>query len=255
MLVIPAVDLRGGRCVRLYQGRLDHETVYSDDPVAVAQRWAEEGAGRLHVVDLDGAFGGRPAHLDVIADIVKAVNIPVQVGGGIRTLDTVAMLLDVGVSRVIFGTAAVENPELVEEACRRWPGQVSVGIDAREGRVAVRGWVEETPRLAIDMARSMAALGVDELIVTDITRDGAMQGPNVGFLRMMAAAGSAAVIAAGGVASVEDILTLAAHEDEGIRGVIVGRALYTGDIRLPDVFAALQANREASGRSGAPEDR
>lgn len=253
MLVIPAIDLRAGRCVRLLQGRLEDETVYSDDPVAVARRWAEAGAPRIHVVDLDGAFEGRPAHLDVIKAMVAAVPVPIQVGGGIRDVETAAALLEAGVAYVIFGTVAVEKPQVVAEACRRFPGRVLVGIDGRDGYVAVRGWVQETSRRATDLAREMAELGVAALIVTDISRDGALTGPNVAVLEEVAAAAGIPVIASGGVSSLDDIIALAALEDRGVQGVIVGRALYTGDVDLREAVAAVggQGSGEADVRGEA----
>lgn len=247
MLIIPAIDLRGGRCVRLFQGRLEDETVYGDDPVAMATRWEKLGAPRLHVVDLDGAFQGRPVHLPAIREMAATLKIPVQVGGGIRNMETVGQLLEAGAAQVILGTAAVENPAFVAEACRRYPGRILVGIDVRDGRVAVRGWVEETSRRAADLAREMAQLGVDALVVTDISRDGTLSGPNTAILEEVAAASGLEVVASGGVSSIDDILALAAFASRGVRGVIVGRALYTGDVDLPAALAAVASAKAGGG--------
>lgn len=252
VLIIPAIDLKDGRCVRLFQGRMDQATVYSDDPPAMARRWAELGARRLHVVDLDGAIAGRPANLEVIEGIVREVSIPVQVGGGIRSLETIQLLLERGVSRVILGTVAVEEPQLVAQACARWPGRVMVGIDVRDGRVAVRGWVAQTDRSAGQLAREMADLGVEELIVTDISRDGTLTGPNLAMLEEVARAGGVKVIASGGVSSIDDILAVARLEDRGVSGVIVGKALYTGDVDLAEALAALEGLKAGDGE---PESR
>lgn len=236
MLIIPAIDLRGGRCVRLVQGRADAETVYSDDPVAVARAFAEAGARRLHVVDLDGAFEGLPRNLDVVTAIVQAVDIPVELGGGIRDMAAVDEVLRRGVQWVILGTAAVEQPELVDEACRRHPGRILVGIDARNGQVAVRGWVEGTAVDAVALARDMGRRGVEEIIFTDIARDGTLQGPNLEALARVAAAGPR-VIASGGVSSLDDVRALTALEAQGVVGVIIGKALYTGAVDLKEALA------------------
>lgn len=237
MRVIPAIDLRGGRCVRLVQGRLDRETVYGDDPVAVARRWQAAGAEMLHVVDLDGAFGGVPRHLEVIGAIAAATGLPLQVGGGIRDLEAVDRVLGAGARRVILGTAAVEEPALVEEACAHYPGRILVGIDARGGRVAIKGWAEETARPAADLAAEMRERGVEEIIFTDIGRDGTLSGPNLDALREVAAAG-VRVIASGGVAALDDVRRLRALAPAGVCGVIVGKALYTGAIDLAEAIAA-----------------
>lgn len=237
MLIIPAVDIRGGRCVRLVHGELDKETVYHEDPVEMGRRWEAEGAGRLHLVDLDGAFRGSMINAAVIENIVRVVKIPVQVGGGIRDTETAADLLERGVSRVILGTAAVTKPAVVQELCERYPGRIMVGIDARNGRVAIRGWVEEADKGAVELALEMAKLGVREIIYTDIHRDGTLQGPNLEALREMAEAVPLSVIASGGVSSLEDIKNLLALERFGVTGVITGQALYTGRIRLQEALA------------------
>ncbi|HZK24609.1 MAG TPA: 1-(5-phosphoribosyl)-5-[(5-phosphoribosylamino)methylideneamino]imidazole-4-carboxamide isomerase [Oscillospiraceae bacterium] len=237
MLIIPAVDIRDGRCVRLVHGELQRETMYYENPVEAALHWESEGAQRLHVVDLDGAFDGSIKNIAVIEEIVRAVQIPIQVGGGIRESQVAADLLARGVSRVIMGTAAVQQPQVVAELCARYPGQIMVGIDARAGRVAIRGWVEEAPMLAIDLAQQMAQLGVREIIYTDILRDGTLKGPNVAALAEVTQAVSLSVIASGGIASLQDILELTPLQPQGLSGIIVGQALYTGRISLPAALA------------------
>jgi len=241
-MVIPAIDLRRGCCVRLIQGQSHQETIYSREPVKVAEGFAKAGAERLHVVDLDGAFSGRPGNLDVIRAVAAAVSVPVEVGGGIRDLETIEMVLDAGASYVILGTAACENPGLVAAACRRHPGRIIVGIDARDGLVAVRGWVESSGMDPLDLARRMVDLGVQEIIFTDIARDGMLTGPNTEALEKMTGAG-AKVIASGGVAALEDIRAIAKLAGRGIIGVIVGKALYSGRFTLE---AAIEAARSAA---------
>ena len=239
MEVIPAIDLRGGRCVRLHQGDFGQETVFSDDPLATAMRWQEQGARRLHLVDLDGAATGRPAHLKIIADIVAALDIPAQVGGGIRSAHAARAWLDAGVERVVIGTAAVHDPEMVQDLCRDYgSGRVVVAVDARDGTVAVRGWTESGQITALELARRMAGLGVTRLLYTDIARDGALTGPDIDTSARLARQTGMAVLASGGVATVSDIRSLAAAG--GIEGVIVGRALYTGAVSLPEAIAAAE---------------
>jgi phosphoribosylformimino-5-aminoimidazole carboxamide ribotide isomerase len=237
MLIIPAVDIRAGRCVRLLHGELEKETVYYGDPLEAALRWEQEGAGRLHLVDLDGAFAGEMRNAAVIERVVRAVNIPVQVGGGIRDTATAGDLLARGVERVILGTTAVTNPEVVGELCERHPGRIMVGIDARNGVVAIRGWVEDSALNAVDLARSMARIGVCEIVYTDIHRDGALTGPNLEALREMAESLDIDVIASGGVSSLADIKNLLALEVLGVTGVITGQALYTGRLDLKAALA------------------
>lgn len=236
MLVIPAIDLKAGRCVRLYQGDMDRATIYSDDPVATARRWQSEGAERLHVVDLDGAVSGAGVNTVVIEQICQALRIPVQVGGGIRDLGAVERLLSRGVSRAILGTVAYRQPEVVAAACQRFPGRITVGIDARGGKVAVQGWTEATELDASDLARRSAAMGVSEIVYTDIARDGTEQGVNLDATLALARAVSLPVIASGGIASLRDIERLSPLEPEGIIGVIVGRALYTGAVKLAEAI-------------------
>jgi phosphoribosylformimino-5-aminoimidazole carboxamide ribotide isomerase len=236
MLVIPAIDLKSGQCVRLYQGDMDQATVYSHDPVAVALRWQQEGAERLHVVDLDGAVSGKGVNTDVIARVCQTLTIPVQVGGGIRTLDAVERLFSLGVSRVILGTVAYRQPEVVTAACQDFPGRITVGIDARGGKVAVQGWTEATELDAVDLAKRCEEMGVSEIVYTDIARDGTRQGVNLRATLAVARAVSLPIIASGGVASLQDIARLTQREADGISGVIIGRALYTGAITLPEAI-------------------
>jgi phosphoribosylformimino-5-aminoimidazole carboxamide ribotide isomerase len=231
MLVIPAIDLRGGRCVRLYQGDYARETVVGDDPVAMARHWQAAGARLLHVVDLDGARAGRPVQLDLVGRICAALAIPVELGGGLRTAGDVAAALAAGVARVILGTAALEEPALVTALlARHGPECIVLGLDARDGRVASRGWLATSEVAAVDLARAMAAAGVRTVVYTDIGRDGTLTGPNVAATAALARASGLAVIASGGVSGRADLAALAA--EPGIAGVIVGRALYTGDLRL-----------------------
>lgn len=237
MLIIPAVDIRDGRCVRLVHGELDKETVYYEDPVEAAKSWETAGAGRLHLVDLDGAFQGAMKNAGVIGRIVDAVSIPVQVGGGIRDVRTAEDLFARGVSRVILGTVAVTEPAVVAKLCRRFPGKIVVGIDARGGKVAIRGWVEESAILAVDLARQMAALGVGEIVYTDIHRDGTLQGPNLEALREMAGSVPLKVIASGGMSSLQDLKNLLELEQLGVHAVIMGQALYTGRVNLKEALA------------------
>jgi phosphoribosylformimino-5-aminoimidazole carboxamide ribotide isomerase len=238
MEVIPAIDLLGGKCVRLYQGDYDQSQVFGDDPVAVAKQWEDQGATRLHLVDLDGAKSGEPVNLAVIGKIAAALQIPVQVGGGLRDRTRFAELLGLGVQRGILGTVAVEQPELVGELCREFPGQVVVGIDARNGKVATKGWLETSEVEATELAQRMAKLGTAAIIYTDIHRDGTMQGPNMEALRELAESIDIPVIASGGVSSVQDLVNLIKLEAVGVTGAIVGRAIYTGDV---DLKAAIRA--------------
>lgn len=233
--VIPAIDLRGGRCVRLIQGQSDKETVYSHEPVRVAQSFADAGAERLHVIDLDGAFSGQPANLDAIRSIARSVDMTIEVGGGIRDLATIEAVLATGVDYVILGTVACEEPNLVKEACRRYPGQVIAGIDARNGRVAVRGWVDDTDMDALELARAMVDYGVEEIIFTDIARDGMLTGPNLAALEQMTTVG-AKIIASGGVATLEDIRAVGTLFSSGVIGVIIGKALYDGCFTLDEAI-------------------
>jgi phosphoribosylformimino-5-aminoimidazole carboxamide ribotide isomerase len=232
MLVIPAIDLKEGRCVRLEQGLMERDTVYSDNPAAQARSWQEQGGELLHIVDLDGAFAGVPRNREAIAAIVRAIDIPTELGGGIRDLPTIEAYLDLGVGRVILGTVAKENPQLVAEACRLFPGRIVVGIDAKDGLVAVRGWADVTEKKASELAKEMEGFGVSAIIYTDIARDGMLQGPNIEATRALAESISIPVIASGGVSSLRDIENLLAIEDSGVVGVITGKAIYTGALDL-----------------------
>lgn len=237
MIIFPAIDLKDGLCVRLMQGDPDRATVYGRDPVAMAQRWAEEGARWLHVVDLDGAFSKSPKNREAIAAIVESLSIPVQVGGGIRTLATVVEYLDLGVRRVILGTAALRDPVLVAAACERYPRRVALGIDARAGKVAVEGWKEATDTEVSSLVESYAQSQVAAIIYTDIQRDGMSTGVNVDATRCLLEATRFPVIASGGVASIEDIQALMPLVPLGLEGVIVGRALYNGSVRLVEALS------------------
>ena len=232
MLIIPAVDIKGGRCVRLLQGRKDSETVFSDDPSLMAARWEREGAEILHVVDLDGAFERSPKNVEAIKGILDKVNIPIQLGGGLRTMDTISMYLDLGAARVILGTEAIRNPGIVEEACQAYPGRIIVGIDARGGMVAVDGWTETTEREAIDVAKSFETCDLAAIVFTDIDRDGMQTGPSIDQTRRLAESVSIPIIASGGVSNIDDIKSLLPLEAVGVQGVITGRALYSGALDL-----------------------
>lgn len=243
MDVIPAIDLLDGRCVRLYQGDYGRSQVFNDNPLEVARQWIEQGATRLHLVDLDGAKQGKPVNLSTIAAIVQAVPIPVQVGGGLRNSQSVADLLSLGVERAILGTIAVEQPSIVEHLCQEYPGQIIVGIDARNGQVATKGWLETSGVNATDLARQMEIIGVAGIIFTDIQRDGTLSGPNLESLRELAHSVNIPIIASGGVCSLTDVLSLLSLEPLGVTGVIVGRALYTGDLSLSEAVKAVGQGR------------
>lgn len=231
MLIIPAIDLKDGQCVRLRQGLMDDSTVFSDDPVAMARRWVDAGCRRLHLVDLNGAFAGEPVNGDVVTAIAKAYpNLPVQIGGGIRSLETIEHYVRAGVDFVIIGTRAVKEPAFVAEACKAFPGKVIVGLDARDGRVATDGWAEVTEVMAADLAKQFEADGVAAIVYTDIARDGMMQGVNVEATVAMARASTIPVIASGGITDIDDIRALKAVADQGICGAITGRAIYEGTL-------------------------
>ena len=243
MEVIPAIDLLGGKCVRLYQGDYDRASIFSDDPVEVARQWAAEGATRLHVVDLDGAKSGKSVNLPVIEAIAQAIDLPVQVGGGLRDRAGVSRLLATGVERAILGTVAVENPELVTQLCAEFPSRIVVGIDARNGKVATRGWLETSEVMATELAQRMARQGAAAIIYTDIHRDGTLSGPNMSALRELAESIDIPVIASGGVSSLTDLLSLLSLESVGVTGAIVGRAIYTGDVSLKEAVRAVGDGR------------
>lgn len=237
MIVIPAIDLKDGKCVRLEQGLMEKDTVFNDNPGAQARAWQEQGAELLHIVDLDGAFAGEPKNRGAIEDIIKSITIPAQLGGGIRDIATIEAYLSLGLSRVIIGTAAQRNPELVSDACARFPGRIVVGIDAKNGMVAVQGWAEVTDITAVELARKFEDCGVAAIIYTDISRDGMLQGPNLEATRALAEAVSIPIIASGGVSSLKDIENLMAIETAGVTGVITGKAVYTGAISLNEAIA------------------
>ena len=236
MEVIPAIDLKDGACVRLYQGDFEKTTVFSTDPAETALRWQRAGAPRIHVVDLDGSRSGIPANLESIRAIADAVSVPLQVGGGVRTVETAQALLEAGVERVVLGTAAVEDPGLVQELCRRWGRErVVVAVDARKGRVAIRGWTEDTPVDATDLVKEMAVLGPQRFLYTDISRDGTMTAPNFGAVAAIIQNTGMAIIASGGVTSLADLRRLA---QTGAEAAIVGRALYEGSLDLAEAIEA-----------------
>lgn len=237
MIVIPAIDLKDGVCVRLEQGLMDKDTVFNDNPAAQALAWQNQGAELLHIVDLDGAFAGEPKNRAAIEAILKAITIPAQLGGGIRDIATIEAYLSLGLSRVIIGTAAQRNPELVREACSRFPGRIVVGIDAKNGMVAVQGWAEVTGITAVELARQFEDCGVAAIIYTDISRDGMLQGPNLEATQALAKAVAIPVIASGGVSTLKDIENLMAIEQNGVTGVITGKAVYTGAIKLAEAIA------------------
>ena len=237
MIVIPAIDLKEGNCVRLEQGEMHRDTVFSNNPAEQALKWQQAGAELLHLVDLDGAFAGEPKNKGAIQSILAAISIPAQLGGGIRDLATIEAYLKLGLSRVIIGTAAQRNPQLVIDACRQFPGKIVVGIDAKNGMVAVQGWAEVTDITAVDLARKFEDCGVSAIIYTDISRDGMMAGPNLEATRALAEAITIPVIASGGVSSLQDIENLMSIEQSGISGAITGKAIYTGAIDLAEAIA------------------
>ncbi|HXY53243.1 MAG TPA: 1-(5-phosphoribosyl)-5-[(5-phosphoribosylamino)methylideneamino]imidazole-4-carboxamide isomerase [Nitrospirota bacterium] len=245
MLIIPAIDLKDGKCVRLEQGLLDRALVYSDDPATTAKHWEAQGAEFLHVVDLDGAFAGVPKNLEAIKAIRNAVKMPIEVGGGIRDIATVNTLILIGVDRVILGTAAIENPAFVREACQRFPGKIIAGVDAKDGMVAIKGWAEVTNVKAVDLAKQMQDYGVIAIIYTDIKRDGMLSGPNVEATKLLAESLQIPVIASGGVATMKDIQDLLTIRYSGISGVITGKAIYSGSLNLREaiLFVKLNDNR------------
>ena len=236
MIVIPAIDLKEGKCVRLEQGLMERDTVFNDDPGAQAKAWQDQGAELLHIVDLDGAFAGEPKNRSAIEAIVRSVSIPTQLGGGIRDLATIEAYLALGIGRVIIGTAAQRNPELVKEACAKFPGRIVVGIDAKNGMVAVQGWAEVTGITAVELAKKFEGLGVAAIIYTDISRDGMLQGPNIEATRQLAESINIPVIASGGLSTLKDIENLMAIESSGVTAVITGKAIYTGAINLAEAI-------------------
>ena len=241
MLIIPAIDLKDGRCVRLQQGRMESATVFSDDPVAMAKHWAAEGAKRLHIVDLNGAIAGRPKNEKVIRDIIHAVGdkLPIELGGGIRDLDTIESYLDAGVTWVVIGTAAVKNPGFLSDACYAFPGHIIAGLDAKDGKVAVEGWSKLTGHDVVDLARKFEDYGIEALVYTDIGRDGMMGGINIEATLRLAKATKTPIIASGGLTSLGDVDAICKQlVPEGVVGAIAGRALYEGKLDLKTAQAA-----------------
>jgi len=236
VIIIPAVDIKGGKCVRLEQGFMDRETIFSDYPEEMALQWERKGAKRLHLVDLDGAVQGIPYNKKVIRNVVDRVSIPVQLGGGIRDLDTIEGYINLGIDRIIIGTVAYKDPDLVETACKRYPGRIIVGIDSKDRYVSVEGWTEATNIVAIDLAKRFEDMRINSIIYTDIKRDGMKRGPNIDGIREFAAAINIPVIAAGGISSIRDIENMAKLEDDGLSGIIVGRALYDGSVTLEEAI-------------------
>jgi phosphoribosylformimino-5-aminoimidazole carboxamide ribotide isomerase len=241
MIIFPAIDIRNGKCVRLRQGLASQETVYGDDPGAMGRRWQDEGAPWLHVVDLDGAFQAKPGNLESVRRLRRAVTIPIQLGGGLRSLETLDLYFDLGLDRLILGTALLKDPDLAARALARYPGRIALGLDARDGLLSVEGWTEATARTAAEVARELAALNPAAIIYTDISRDGVKRGVNVEATRALAQAVDLPVIASGGVSTLMDIRALLPLEPLGVVGVIIGRALYDAAFTLP------QALREAEG--------
>lgn len=244
MLIYPAIDIREGRCVRLVEGRPDQETVYSDDPAAMARLWQEKGASWLHVVDLDGAFSGSPKNIEVIREIISSVNIPVQVGGGIRDLDVVGEIIGLGAARVILGTVAIVNPELVSLACKKYGDAIVLGIDARDGKVAIEGWGVTAEKNTLELALEMKKTGVGRIIFTDIWRDGTLRGPNIPAIEEMARGTGLKVIASGGVSTLDDLKAIKKLEGIGVDGVIMGKSLYAGTVNLQDALAVARGEAE-----------
>lgn len=236
MMIIPAIDIKNGKCVRLLQGRMDQETVFSDDPAAMAKRWVDEGATLIHVVDLDGAIKKHPQNIESIKRIVDGVNVDVQVGGGIRNEKIVKDLLDLGVQRAIIGTEAINNPKFVKALCKTFPGRIIVGIDARDGLVAIEGWTKTTRVKAVDLAKQFEDCGVAAINFTDIHRDGMQTGPNIEETHRLAQTVSIPVVASGGVSTLDDIKNLMPLERVGVIGVITGKALYSGTLNLKEAI-------------------
>ncbi|MBF0102193.1 MAG: 1-(5-phosphoribosyl)-5-[(5-phosphoribosylamino)methylideneamino]imidazole-4-carboxamide isomerase [Desulfobacterales bacterium] len=232
MLIIPAVDIKNGKCVRLLQGKMDAETVFSDNPIEMAQQWVDQGAKRLHIVDLDGAIKKTAHHAGLISKLLQSISVPIQVGGGIRDINTIDMYIQMGVDAVILGTEAKKNPDFVRESCEQFPGKIIVGIDAVNGRVAIEGWTETTEMKAIDLAKTFEDYGVCAINFTDIQRDGMRSGVNIEQTVNLAKAVSIPIVASGGVASLDDIRSLLPYESIGIVGIITGRALYEGTLDL-----------------------
>jgi len=236
LIIIPAIDIKGGKCVRLEQGLMNKETIFSDNPEEMALQWKRKGARRLHIVDLDGAVYGKPVNKKAIKKILDTVSIPMELGGGIRDLDTIQEYIDLGIDQIIIGTIAYKNPHLVEMACKRYPGKIIVSIDSKDNYVSVEGWTEPTSITAIDLAKKFEDMGIAAFIYTDIKRDGMRSGPNIDGIREFAKGIHVEVIAAGGISSIKDIEQLLLLEEHGVSGIITGRALYDGLINLEEAI-------------------
>lgn len=236
MIIIPAIDIRQGNCVMLMQGKIEGETIYSKDPVFMAQMWQAKGAERLHIVDLDGAFSGNSQNIEVIKKIRQAVHIPIELGGGIRNINAVESIMDIGIDYVILGTVAVYNPEVLRMALDKYPGKVIVAVDVMDGKIAIGGWKETTSIDAMDILGKLKDMGVEEILSTDIKKDGMMQGPNFNDLALIAKKGKMRVIASGGISTLADIEKLKTFETDGIYGAIIGKAIYTEAIKLEDAI-------------------
>ncbi|MFW6134022.1 MAG: 1-(5-phosphoribosyl)-5-[(5-phosphoribosylamino)methylideneamino]imidazole-4-carboxamide isomerase [Elusimicrobiota bacterium] len=238
MIVIPAIDLRNGKCVRLTQGKISNETVYSNNPLLVAKLWQAQGAKRIHIVDLDGAFSGEMKNQDIILKITKEIDVPVEVGGGIRDNETIEKLIENGIDKIILGTSAISDKELLKESLKKFGQKIIVGIDSSSGRVAVKGWKDVTSIWATSLVKEMEDIGVKEIIVTDIKKDGTMRGPNIRWIKKIASKVHIDVIVSGGISSIKDINRIKNLNLENIRGVIIGKALYRDNLTLPEAIKA-----------------
>jgi phosphoribosylformimino-5-aminoimidazole carboxamide ribotide isomerase len=243
LIIIPAIDIKGGKCVRLEQGLMHKETIFSDHPEEIALQWERKGAKRLHIVDLDGAVHGKPFNKKDIKKIIDTVSLPVELGGGIRDLDTIEEYIDLGIDQIIIGTIAYKNSRLVEMACKRYPGKIIVSIDAKDNYVSVEGWTEHTSVTATDLAKRFEDMGIAAFIYTDIQRDGMRSGPNIDGIRKFAKAINVGIIAAGGVSSIKDIEDLLTLQKDGVSGIITGRALYDGSIKLEEAIDIIDKGR------------
>jgi len=242
MIIYPAIDIKAGRCVRLYQGQMDKVTVFSEYPVEAAKRWEAAGAKYIHVVDLDATVAGELKNMFALEQIVKSVNIPIQFGGGVRGMFAVKRLFDLGVSRVVVGTALIKNPAMLAEACAVYPGKIAVGLDVKNGHIAIKGWQEETDISAVEMINELEKLGVSRIIYTDILVDGTMQGPNIQGIKSIAQKTNIPLIASGGVSNLKDIKKIKKLKDLGIEGIIIGRALYSEAFTLEEAIKVVEEN-------------
>lgn len=240
MIIIPAIDLKNGRCVRLLQGQMSKETIYSDRPEEIAVKWHNAGAERLHLVDLDGAVEGRPVNREIIKKITEAVPIPIQLGGGIRDFQTIESYLNLGIEQVILGTVAYKDPEFLEKACGQFPGKIILGIDARDGHIAIEGWTEDTEITPSEMVKKYEGFGISAIIYTDIHRDGMSTGPNIEATKDLARAINIPVIASGGISGIEDVINVSSLGEFGVTGMITGKALYEGNLNLADAINILK---------------